>query len=171
MRRRLVICLTLAALTFSSGTPILAQDQNNPDVLRKELAETMSQLKAAQDRKNELANEYEKLKAQVATMQKQLDDATRTVAENAEQTYQIRSEMAAWNAFVDRDPRLRARWELFLEASIPELTLEDWMLGKPIPKSLFATTQPSTHPATAESSNPSTNPTTAPSSTTTSSGQ
>ena len=104
MRRRLSVVALTGAVLWSSGGAILAQDQNNPDVLRKELAETMSQLKAAQDRKNELANEYEKLKAQMAVMQKQLDEAQRAVANNAESNYSLRAERAAWNAFLDRDP-------------------------------------------------------------------
>ena len=140
----------------------IAQDQNNPDVLRKELAETMSQLKAAQDRKNELANEYEKLKAQLAVIQKQLDDANRAVAENGERSYALRTQQAAWNAFLDRDPRLRARWELYLETSITELTTGsgEWLLESPKSKSLFGdlSTQPTTAPST-----PTTQPMSAPS--------
>jgi len=155
MRRRLSVLVMAGALMWSSGAAILAQDQNNPDVLRKELAETMSQLKAAQDRKNELANEYEKLKAQMATMQKQLDDANRALAENAERTYAIRAQQAAWNAFLDRDPRLRTRWEIFLETPIADLTTTaagDWLLATPTLPSLFdasahATTAPATAPA------------------------
>jgi hypothetical protein len=149
MRRRLSVLVMVGALTWSSGAAILAQDQNNPDVLRKELAETMSQLKAAQDRKNELANEYEKLKAQMATMQKQLDDAQRAVASNAEQSYALRAERAAWYAFLDRDPRLRARWEVYLETPLADLTGGAWPLEKPQLPSLFgAATPPTTQPAT-----------------------
>ena len=151
MRRRLFVLVMAGALTWSSGAAILAQDQNNPDILRKELAEAMSQLKAAQDRKNELANEYEKLKAQTATIQKQLEDMQRVLATNAEQTYALRAERAAWNAFIDRDPRLRARWEIYLDTPVPDFlsSNDPWVLEKPMPPSMFtSTTQPSTQSAT-----------------------
>jgi hypothetical protein len=149
--RRPVVWFLSTFILLNGATVVRAQDQNNPDVLKKELAEAMSQLKAAQDRKNELANEYEKLKAQVAAMQKQLDDVNRALAENGERTYAMRSQLAAWNAFLDRDLRLRARWELFLETPITDLTTTtgDWILESPRAKSLFeATTQPTTQPAT-----------------------
>lgn len=164
MRRRLAVLAMVGALTWSSGAAILAQDQNNPDVLRKELADAMSQLKAAQDRKNELANEYEKLKAQVAAMQKQLEDVQRALATNAEQTYSIRAERAAWNAFIDRDPRLRARWEIYLETPFADLIsgggVATWPLEKPLPGSLFGTS--STQAATTEATSPNALPATAP---------
>ncbi|MBC8107071.1 MAG: hypothetical protein H7Z14_10815 [Anaerolineae bacterium] len=143
----MAVLAMVGALTWSSGAPILAQDQNNPDILKRDLAEAMSQLKAAQDRKNELANEYEKLKAQTATIQKQLEDAQRTLATHAEQTYALRAERAAWNAFIDRDPRLRARWEIYLETPVADFlrSNDNWFLEKPVPPSLFtSTTQPAT---------------------------
>lgn len=157
MRRRrfvVIVCTMMVALSTTRHVSI-AQDQNNPEVLRKELADAMAQLKAAQDRKNELANEYEKLKAQLAAMQVQLDAANRSLAENAERNYAMRAQLAAWRAFVDRDPRLRARWELFLETPIVDLTSgggeDGWILESPKAPSLFdmSATQPATQPTTA----------------------
>jgi hypothetical protein len=73
------------------------------------------------------------------------------IAENARTSYDLRSERAAWNAFVDRDPRLRARWEIYLETPIPDLVSgqDIWSLDKPKPQSLIiATTQSATQPVT-----------------------
>jgi hypothetical protein len=128
----------------------------------------MTQLKAAQDRKNELANEYEKLKAQLEALQKQLDEANRLLANDSERTYLLRAREAAWNAFLDRDPRLRARWEIFLETPLADLTSDtgDWMLSSPRAASIFgASTQPSPAATTSTAAlpaQPTTQATTAP---------
>src|SRR3954454_7619786 len=92
LSRRFARTLIMAIL-FSSPLPLaLAQDQNNPEVLRKELADALAQLKAAQDRKNELAGENDKLKAQIATMQKEVDEVRRAQATWAEQSYFLRAQ-------------------------------------------------------------------------------
>jgi hypothetical protein len=163
MFRRFVMILIL----LSTGSPrVWAQDQNNnPDALRKELADTLAQLKTAQDRKNELGNENEKLKAQLAAMQKQLDELQRASTTWAEQTYWLRSREAAWAAFVGADPRLKARWELFLETAPPDIShdLTDSPFAKPAPASIAdliaqSATAPSTAPSTAPASAPASGP-------------
>ena len=164
-RRRFGVILVAMMVALSTTRPVsIAQDQNSSEVLRKELADAMAQLKAAQDRKNELANEYEKLKAQLAAMQVQLDAANRSVAENADRNYAMRAQLAAWRAFVDRDPRLRARWELFLETAIVDLngaSAGDWFLESPKSPSLFdmTTMHSATQPTTASTTQPTTAPT------------
>src|SRR5437588_3985787 len=106
--RRLLIVL---ALLISSGAAV-AQDTSNPDELKKSLADALNQLKAAQDRKNELAMENEKLKAQIAEQQKEVDDARRTMAEAAQKTWFLRSQYEAWEIFLKRYPKLKAQWDL-----------------------------------------------------------
>ncbi|MGH7178256.1 MAG: hypothetical protein ACREJC_12820, partial [Tepidisphaeraceae bacterium] len=121
---------------------------------KKELADTLAQLKAAQDRKNELATENEKFKAQIAEIQKQLDELKGSAAQYAERTYFLRSQYAAWELFLMDYPPLRERWRIFLDAgpvsadnALPDFS--DPILAPPreLPTSLPAT-QPATAPAT-----------------------
>src|SRR5436853_7908705 len=112
MRRRLLIVL---ALLISSGAAV-AQDTSNPEELKKSLADALNQLKAAQDRKNELATENEKLKARIAEQQKEVEESRRIAADCSEKTWFLRSHYSAWQNFLNRYPRLKAQWDLFLAA-------------------------------------------------------
>ena len=112
MRRLLII----VALLISSASTGWAQETNNPEELKKSLADALNQLKAAQDRKNELATENEKLKAKIADQQKEFEESRRVAAECAQRTWYLRSHYAAWESFLTRYPRLKAQWEIFLEA-------------------------------------------------------
>lgn len=121
--RKLAWAVT-AAVALTAGI-VLAQDANNPEQLKKLYNDTLAQLKAAQDRKNELATQNEQLAAKVQELQKQLDAARgemlqlkRQDAESAEKTFYLRSHHAAWQAFVERYPELKARWKRFLENDI-----------------------------------------------------
>lgn len=95
-----------------------AQDQPNPEELNRKYQDALDQLKAAQDRKNELANENEQLKARIAELEKQLEDHKRASAQFAQQTFFLRSHYAAWESFIQRYPRLNAHWRVFLEADV-----------------------------------------------------
>ena len=144
--RTLAWAVTAVALTVGTiGTGFaLAQDANNPEQLKKLYADALAQLKAAQDRKNELATQNEQLTAKVADLQKQLDAARgemlelkRQDAENAEKSFYLRSHHAAWQTFVERYPELKARWKHFLEKDVlaasndlPELMDPMWPMTK-----------------------------------------
>jgi len=144
--RALALAVTAVALTvgLAGATLALAQDASNPEQLKKLYEDALAQLKAAQDRKNELATQNEQLTKKAAELQKQLDQARsemlelkRRDAENAEKTFELRSHKAAWRAFVDRYPELKARWDRFLEKDIlaannelPKLTDGDWPMTK-----------------------------------------
>jgi predicted nuclease with TOPRIM domain len=102
-----------------------AQDAANPEQLKKLYDDALAQLKAAQDRKNELATQNEQLTAKVTELQKQLDAARgemlelkRQDAENAEKSFYLRSHHAAWQTFVERYPELKIRWKQFLERDL-----------------------------------------------------
>jgi len=111
MRRLWIVGALLISTAFG-----YAQDTNNPEELKKSLADALNQLKAAQDRKNELATENEKLKAKITEQQKEVDDARRVIAESAEKTWFLRSHFAAWENFLKRYPKLKTEWDVFLEA-------------------------------------------------------
>ena len=132
------IAWAVTAIALAAGV-CYAQDAN-PEQLKKLYDDALAQLKAAQDRKNELATQNEQLTAKVAELQKQLDAARgemlelkRQDAENAEKSFYLRSHHAAWQTFVGRYPDLKARWKLFLERDVlaadnplPGLMDPDW---------------------------------------------
>ena len=100
------------------------QDDARPDQLRKRYADALAGLKQAQDRKNQLAADNEKLTARVAELQKALDAANSHVAELTraaegfdDRTFFLRSHYAAWKAFVSVDPQLKQRWNAYLRGS------------------------------------------------------
>jgi DNA repair ATPase RecN len=106
----------------------LAQEQTSPEELNRRYNDTLNQLRAAQDRKNELATENEKLTARVTDLEKQLDEARRQAATFSEQTFRLRVHYAAWLSFVRRYPLLLEKWKLFVEgdplaapSSLPEM--------------------------------------------------
>jgi hypothetical protein len=112
---------TVFAIVFIStciSPPLHAQNQPNPDDLSKKYEDALAQLKAAQDRKNELATENEQLKARIAELEKQADEHRRAAAEYAQNTFFLRSHYAAWQTFIDRYPQLKTRWRVFLEGGL-----------------------------------------------------
>ena len=127
----------VAALTLSAGLAF-AQEAANPEQLKKLYDDALAQLKAAQDRKNELAQQNEQLTARTADLQKQLDalrgemlELKRRDAENAEKSFYYRSHHAAWQSFVENYPELKARWKRFLETDLLSGTIELPSLADP----------------------------------------
>jgi hypothetical protein len=132
--------------------PVIAQDQPTPDQLKKMYDDALAQLKTAQDRKNELAVENEKLGAKLGELTKQLEEARKQAAGYAEQTFYLRSHYAAWQNFVKRYPALRQRWIVFLEGNLLDVPYDvsnlvdpEWPVLKP---EETLTTLPSTAPTT-----------------------
>jgi predicted nuclease with TOPRIM domain len=118
MRRLRAGLLVLGALAVAG--PALAQDVPNPDELKKQYDEAVEQLKAAQDRKSELAAENEKLQARIADLERRLSERDREVAGFAERTWYYRAQYAAWQRFIERYPQMKQRWMSFLEAGALE---------------------------------------------------
>ncbi len=105
-----------------------AQDQPTPEQLRQQLQDTQNQLKASQDRKNELAMENERLMARTKHLETEMEQLKREHSILLERTYYMRAHMQAWEVFLNRYPQLRARWSAFMNANalyipnpIPEL--------------------------------------------------
>jgi septal ring factor EnvC (AmiA/AmiB activator) len=118
-----VLVVTLALSLSPAGSR--AQEQPKPEQLQKMYDDALAQLKAAQDRKSELAKENEKLTAEVDRLKKELDstraEATelrRQVAENAEKSFYLRSYHAAWQSFLREHADLEARWKVFFESDL-----------------------------------------------------
>src|SRR4051795_7265732 len=122
--------VTLAAV-FGLGQPTAAaQDNPNPEQMKKMYDDALVQLKAAQERKNQLAAENEKLAAEVAGLKKQveqmqgrMEELKRTDAEHAEKTFFLRSHYAAWQAYIHRYPDLMTRWKVYIEADFPAVPI------------------------------------------------
>lgn len=111
-------------LTAMAGAAF-AQEQASPEELGRKYADALEQLKASQDRKNELAAENDQLRARIAELEQQSAEHRRAAAEFAEQTFFLRSHYAAWQNFVQRYPQLAIQWKVFLEGGL--------LAGHPMP--------------------------------------
>jgi septal ring factor EnvC (AmiA/AmiB activator) len=124
--------LTLAIVLVMTCSVCVADDPPKPEVLQQMYKDTVAQLKDAQDRKNELASQNDKLLAQIKQLQKdladrqaQIDALTQDRSDMARRTLTLRAWNAAWHVFMQNDIELRSRWNVFLDqtlASDPGLT-------------------------------------------------
>ena len=128
--------LVISALTVLMMATVALADTPKPD-------DTLAQLKAAQDRKAELATENGKLLAQVAELQKQiqiqngqLDELKRQAAIIADRTFFLSTHYAAWTQFISLNPAIKTQWELFLRMVVsvnnpqtPPFMDPDWPLS------------------------------------------
>src|SRR5437764_13546272 len=123
--RRFIMATTVVASLFAaciSPAQSARAEDPNPDQLKQMYNDTLAQLKAAQDRKTQLAGENEALKAKVAELEKQLAaaqakgaDLDKQVATSNERNFYLRSHYVAWQEFLKRYPRLQIRWKSFIE--------------------------------------------------------
>lgn len=155
--------LLLAAVL---SLPSAARGQDDPKQLQAKYDDAVTQLKAAQDRKNELSVENDSLKTRLAEIEaklKQLDDET------AERTFHLRASNAAWNAFLEGRPDLRAEWDRFIMLGpvVPEFQLATTVIDPAWPLRGIAAEvldrpagRPATVPATQPTSRPASNPST-----------
>ena len=116
--RRAAAAAAVVFVTTLINPSAFAQDQANPEDLNNKYQDALAQLKAAQDRKNELATENEQLKARIAELERQADEHRRAAAEYANNTFFLRAHFAAWQTFIDRYPQLKSRWRVFLEGGL-----------------------------------------------------
>lgn len=178
MRARTWGTWAAAVLMGAMGSAAHAQAQN-PEQMKRMYDDAVAQLKAAQDRKNELAAENERLQQQLAAAQKdlatanaRLDELKRSDADHAEKTFFLRSHYLAWQLFVKEQPELNAKWKAFIKsdyyaAPLAATEIRDpyFPFGVPAPINAphpLPATQPATAPATQPSIPPASQPTTAP---------
>jgi cell division protein FtsB len=159
----------LVALIVASAAPAVVAAEG--DQYKKMYEDALNQLKAAQERKNQLAAENERLSQQIEAMKKEmasnsarLEELKRIDADHAEKTFFLRMHYMAWQQFIGRNAELQAKWKSFIETTalggpgdVPELINRKWPSGEPI-----ISTQPSTAPSTQPATMPSTAPATAP---------
>ena len=126
----IVVVLVLTGIVWG-------QEQPTPEQLKKMYDDALVQLKDAQDGKNKLAIENEKLKTKLLEVQKQAEEDQRRMADGfAEKTFFLRSQYAAFKEFLDRYPLLKERWQRFLKSpllstppDVPEFMDPDWPLS------------------------------------------
>ena len=126
-------------MSLSAATLARAEEPLNPEQLKKAYDDTLAQLKAAQERKNQLASENEKLGGQITDLQKQIDQQKqeleqlkRNDAEHAKTTWFLRSHYAAWKEFLTGQPELAARWKTYFESGIlmmPRESVDNLRIG------------------------------------------
>lgn len=137
---RMIVLAAVFALVPCSA----ARGQENPEQLKKAYDDALMQLRAAQERKNQLAAENDKLKQQIEALRGELavakagvEEMKRVEAGYAEKTFTLRSHYVAWQQFMKVNPELTDRWRQFLgnnflTASRPapqDVLDRDWPLG------------------------------------------
>jgi septal ring factor EnvC (AmiA/AmiB activator) len=122
----------LMAAVCLLAVPAAAEDKPNPDQLKKAYDDALAQLKAAQDSKNDLAKENERLSKQVEDLKKQLaagqgriENLQREVSDNDRKTFSLRAYQAAWQSFLKAHPETMIRWKAFLAGDVLALPQEE----------------------------------------------
>lgn len=99
-----------------------AQDGQSVGELKRMYDDAVAQLRSAQDRKNALASENEKLqkelaelRARVAPLEARNAQLERDAADYAENTYRLRATSAAWKEYLRLHPDVRAGWNAHLD--------------------------------------------------------
>ncbi|HWE96871.1 MAG TPA: hypothetical protein VG269_23120 [Tepidisphaeraceae bacterium] len=136
-------CVWVIAAVLLCATSGFADDAIKPEQMKKMYDDALAQLKAAQDRKAELAKEnealaakVEELKKQLASAQDQIQTLKREVSDNDQKTFFLRSYHAAWESFIRQHPDLMAKWKMYLGDSVfsvpqeaPEVIPLNWPLS------------------------------------------
>ena len=115
--------MTVLVLGFATGA--MAQDSGKTQDWQKMYEDASAQLRAAQDRKSELAAENTKLTARVADLEKGLQTAQDQVVQLrnqvdtfAEETYLLHSFYVGWEAFARSNPPVSEQLQAFLDQSL-----------------------------------------------------
>lgn len=118
----------LVAVACTLAAPPTQAQNNDFDGLKRAYDDTLAQLRSAQDRKNELAIENEKLRAELASLKTQLttDQQRLAILQSQldvlmERSYTARSTQAAFSSFLRGNPEARKLWELHFAATFPKL--------------------------------------------------
>jgi outer membrane murein-binding lipoprotein Lpp len=134
MRRLGSLALIISVSLLWLPAAVLGQEGLSNEQLKRAYDDAVVQLKTAQDRRNELARESEKLKARITQLEKDLEQSRSAANALADKTFQVRAEHAAFTDFLRDNPAVRVQWQLFLEKNLlacpdaGDLIDHDWPL-------------------------------------------
>lgn len=114
------------AVSVATSTAV-AQNQPSPEQIQTLYQDALNQLKAAQDRKNELATENAKLKKREAELEQQLAAANQRIGMVRQQLGQAADLNNAWADFVSLYQPLRTMWERYLAGGQVRPRMADWL--------------------------------------------
>lgn len=118
------VCMVVAL--GLSATVALAQNEPTAEQLQRSLDEAQVQLKQAQDRKNELATENQKLQKKLAETEHQLKSTREELETLENRAYFLREHYAAWQEFLALNQAIRAMWlGYFNNAGAPSFSVTD----------------------------------------------
>ncbi len=123
--RMALTSVILAAL----AAPALAQEAPKPEQLQKLYDDAMEQLKRAQNRNNELANDNAKLQKALVEARQRIDQLSDDADQFAERSYQLRQWRSAWNQFINQYPGLKWRWQAFMQSQALDAAAAPAFLG------------------------------------------
>lgn len=115
---------------------VVAAQEQTSEQLRKMYDDAVAQMRSAQDRRNELARENEKLRAHIGELEDALAKTQAQLTAITDATYRDRAESSAFSVFMESNPDVRARWQAFLQRSLltapdpKDLLDPDWPLPR-----------------------------------------
>lgn len=137
MRRGYALLVTISFLASLSVCGLsFAEDGISNEQLKRMYDDAVAQLKGAQDRRNDLARENQKLLQRITQLEKEVDAKVEEVHTIADRTFQARAEQEAYAKFLRTNPEIRARWEAYLKnnfVNVPEsgdVLDRDWPLPR-----------------------------------------
>jgi len=137
--------LRAAMLAIALAPWANAQEVRQPSDWKKMYDDASVQLRAAQDRKSEMANTIAQLTARVAALQTQLQaaqDQLNSLNQRFEadiaRTYLLNAAYTGWESFTLQNPDVRDRWRAFwafvpggLKSDFPLVGDPQWPLAMP----------------------------------------
>ncbi len=102
-----------------------AMGQQTQEQLQQAYDEALVQLKAAQDRKNELALENQKLQKRIAELEQQYQTTQERLETLENRAYFLREHYAAWHDFVQLNPPIGLMWTNFFNSIVTPANLTD----------------------------------------------
>ena len=116
--RRLIAFTLVGMLLAAIPAGVLGQDGLSTEQLKRMYDDAVVQLKTAQNSRNDLARDNEKLKARLAQLEGELKQTQADANAVADATFQARAERAAFVEFLHLNPSTGVQWHLFLEKNL-----------------------------------------------------
>jgi hypothetical protein len=109
------------ALVTGVAVAANAQDSRKQEDWKKMYQDASAQLRAAQNRKADLAAENAELEKKLAAAQGEIDSLQSETDSSDERSFMLRAFYSAWEAFIRQNPAIGERWRVFWNHSLPGL--------------------------------------------------